>query len=109
MRSPLLVAACLWCAAGLLWAQAPQAPDTAPLPAGVQPALPAPVTQPLPANRWTPAQIREAFQLADTNADGQLTRAEAQRLAIMPRSFEDADANKDGVLTLGEYQASFAP
>jgi hypothetical protein len=77
------------------------------MPPGVQPALPAPVTQPLPPSRWTAAQIREAFQLADGNGDGQLTRAEAQRLAIMPRSFEDADLNKDGVLTLDEYQASF--
>jgi hypothetical protein len=73
-----------------------------------QPAIPAPVTQPLPANRWTPAQIREAFQLADANSDGQLTRAEAQRLPILPRSFEDTDLNKDGVLTLDEYMASFA-
>jgi hypothetical protein len=73
------------------------------------PQVPAPVTQPLPANRWTAAQVREAFQLADANADGRLTRAEAQRLPMMPRSFEDTDLNKDGVLTLDEYQASFAP
>jgi hypothetical protein len=78
-------------------------------PPGVQPALPAPVTQPLPPNRWTPEQIRDAFQLADVDANGQLTRAEAQRLAVMPRSFEDTDVNKDGVLTLDEYQASFGP
>jgi len=90
-------------------AQTPQAPVAPALPAGVQPALPAPVTQPLPANRWTAAQVGEAFQLADTNADGRLTRAEAQRLAIMPRSFEDTDINKDGVLTLDEYRSSFAP
>jgi hypothetical protein len=109
MRLSSIAASGLWFAAALAWAQAAQSPGTTPLPAGVQPALPAPVTQPLPANRWTPAQIREAFQLADANADGQLTRGEAQRLAIMPRSFEDTDANKDGVLTLGEYQASFAP
>jgi hypothetical protein len=89
---------------------AAQAQSVAPAtPAGVQPALPSPVTQPLPPNRWTPAQVREAFQLADVNGDGQLTRAEAQRLPIMPRSFEDTDTNKDGVLVLSEYQASFAP
>ena len=88
-------------------AHAQTAPAPPALPAGVQPALPAPVTQPLPPNRWTAAQIREAFQLADVNGDGQLTRAEAQRLAIMPRSFEETDRNKDGVLTLDEYQASF--
>lgn len=82
-----------------------QTPSATP---GVQPAIPAPVTQPLPPSRWTPQQVREAFQLADVNSDGQLTRAEAQRLPIMPRSFEDTDLNKDGVLTLAEYQSSFA-
>lgn len=108
MKLPL-VALALGLTAGPLWAQAPQTTGTSALPPGVQPALPAPETQPLPANRWTPAQVSEAFQLADTNGDGRLTRAEAQRLAIMPRSFEDTDLNKDGVLTLDEYQASFAP
>ena len=104
---PLLTALIAGCAAV---ASLPLPAQTAapPLPAGVQPAMPAPVTPPLPANRWTVAQIREAFQLADSNGDGQLTRAEAQRLPIMPRSFEEADLNKDGVLTLDEYQASFA-
>jgi hypothetical protein len=99
MRS--LVAFVFWLGAVPSWAQTPPTAGTT--------TLPAPVTQPLPANRWTPAQVREAFQLADTNADGRLTRAEAQRLAIMPRSFEDTDTNKDGVLTLDEYQLSFAP
>ena len=61
-----------------------------------------------PAVRWTAAQIREAFQQADVNRDGQLTRAEAQHLPLMPRSFEDTDLNKDGVLTLDEYLASFS-
>lgn len=79
-----------------------------PAPAGVQPGVAPPVTQPQPASRWTPAQVREAFQLADGNGDGQLTRAEAQRLPIMPRSFEETDTNKDGLLSLSEYQASFA-
>ena len=68
----------------------------------------APAATPPPANRWTVAQIREAFQLADANSDGQLTRAEAQRLPILPRSFEETDLNKDGVLTVDEYTASFA-
>jgi hypothetical protein len=84
-----------------------QANGTAAVPPGAAAVVAAPIAQPLPPNRWTAAQAREAFQLADTNSDGQLTRAEAQRLAIMPRSFEDTDLNKDGVLTLDEYQASF--
>ena len=98
-------AALLACAVACASGAHAQTPAT---PAGVQPAIPAPVTQPLPPSRWTPAQVREAFQLADVNSDGQLTRAEAQRLPIMPRSFEDTDLNKDGVVTLDEYQASFA-
>ena len=106
MRRALVIAACCSLAAAV---QAQSAATQAPLPAGVQPALPAPVTQPLPPSRWTPAQIREAFQLADVNGDGQLTRAEAQRLPIMPKSFEETDTNHDGVLVLSEYQASFSP
>jgi hypothetical protein len=85
------------------WASLAHAQSSVPAPT-----LPVPATQPPPPNRWTVAQIREAFQLADANGDGQLSRAEAQRLPIMPRSFEDTDLNKDGVLTLDEYQASFS-
>lgn len=96
------------CGAAAAEAQTPGAAAATP-PAAVQPPIPAPVTQPLPPNRWTPAQIREAFELADVRGDGQLTRAEAQRLPIMPRTFEDTDQNKDGVITLDEYQASFVP
>ena len=58
--------------------------------------------------RWTAAQIREAFALADADGNGQLTRAEAQNLAIMPRTFEEVDLNKDGVLVRGESEAQFA-
>ena len=105
MKIPVLACVLAACAS-VAQAQAQQ-PAPSALPPGVRPVLPAPVAQPLPPNRWTVAQVREAFQLADTNGDGQLTRAEAQRLPIMPRSFEDADLNKDGVLTLDEYQASF--
>jgi hypothetical protein len=105
-HAALFLAACACALAA--YAQAP-----APAPAASQPGLavplPAPVTQPLPPKRWTPAQIREAFLIADANSDGVLTRGEAQHLAVMPRSFEDTDLNKDGVLTLDEYQASFGP
>ena len=77
-------------------------------PAASLPVVPAPTaTQPLPANRWTPAQARQAFDAADGDGDGQLTRGEAQRLVIMPRKFEDMDENKDGVVSRAEYETSF--
>jgi hypothetical protein len=76
-----------------------------------QPALPvvpaSPAAQPLPPHRWTAQQIREAFELADTDTNGELTRAETQRVAILPRSFEDMDQNKDGVVTRAEYEGAF--
>jgi hypothetical protein len=77
-----------------------------------QPTLPvvpaSPVTQPLPPHRWTAQQVREAFELADSDTNGELTRAEIQRVAVLPRSFEDMDQNKDGVVTRAEYEAAFA-
>lgn len=103
-------AAALLLACGVPLAAHAQAPGmTAATPPVAQSGVSAPAAQPVPANRWTLVQVREAFRLADVNGDGQLTRAEAQRLTIMPRSFEETDQNKDGLLTLGEYQASFAP
>lgn len=64
---------------------------------------------PLPASQWTLDQVRQAFSRADADGDGQLSRAEAQRLPLMPRSFEDTDLNKDGVIVLADYEASFRP
>ena len=98
-----LVAAGLALAAAVpAWAQTAAPPQT-PLP--VVPAAPA--TQPLPANRWTAPQIRQAFELADADSNGELNRSEAQRLAIVPHGFEEMDQNKDGVITRGEYEAAF--
>ena len=98
-------------AAALLAAEQAGA-QTTPAPAATAPPptnLPAATAQkPVPAALWTPAQIREAFTLADSDSNGELTRAEAQRLSISPRSFEDMDSNKDGVLVRGEYEAAFS-
>ena len=88
------------------WAQTavpPAAPAAAALP--VVPAATA--AQPLPANRWTAPQIRQAFELADADTNGELTRTETQRLAIVPKPFEDMDLNKDGLISRAEYEAAF--
>ena len=79
------------------------------LPAAPPPSPPqvVPANPPLPAARWTVAQIHEAFDRADTDSNGELSRAEAQRLAVLPRSFEEMDQNKDGVLVRAEYEGAF--
>ena len=79
-------------------------PPSAPAP---PPAQAAPASPPPPAARWTASQIREAFAMADADSNGELSRAEAQRLAILPRSFEEMDQNKDGVLVRSEYEGAF--
>lgn len=53
---------------------------------------------------YTALQIAQSFLGADANRDGELTRAEAQRLRIMPYSFEEMDRNHDGILSRFEYE-----
>jgi EF hand domain-containing protein len=53
---------------------------------------------------YTALQIAQSFLGADANRDGELTRAEAQRLSIMPSSFEEMDRNHDGILSRFEYE-----
>ncbi|HXD43279.1 MAG TPA: hypothetical protein VN649_22130 [Ramlibacter sp.] len=59
------------------------------------------------AGPYTALQIAQSFIGADANRDGELTRAEAQRLTIMPYSFEEMDRNHDGILTRSEYEDAF--
>jgi hypothetical protein len=52
--------------------------------------------------------IARAFLDADINHDGELSRAEAQRLGIpLPVSFDDLDRNHDGALSRFEYEDAF--
>jgi hypothetical protein len=53
---------------------------------------------------YTALQIAQSFLAADANRDGELTRAEAQRLTIAPYTFEEMDRNHDGILTRFEYE-----
>jgi hypothetical protein len=53
---------------------------------------------------YTALQIAQSFIGADANRDGELTRAEARHLTIMPYSFEEMDRNRDGILTRFEYE-----
>lgn len=60
----------------------------------------------IPRGPYSAVDIERAFEDADINHDGDLSRAEAQRLAI-PVPFDELDRNHDGVLTRFEYQDYF--
>jgi hypothetical protein len=92
------------CSGALLLALGAQAQVAPNVPVRPIPGVATVTPVPLPAGRWTVAQVQQAFVLADSNSDGQLSRAEAQQLAILPRSFEDLDTNKDGALSREEYE-----
>jgi hypothetical protein len=53
---------------------------------------------------YTALQIAQSFLAADANRDGELTKAEAQRLTIAPSTFEEMDRDHDGILTRFEYE-----
>ena len=53
--------------------------------------------------RYAAVDIARSFIEADANRDGDLTRAEAQRLTILPYSFEEMDRNRDGLVSRFEY------
>jgi len=88
--------------AGSVPADAVVPPNTAVM-GGVGAATPG---SPVAAVPRTALQVLQSFQGADINNDGQLTRAEAQRVAL-PNTFEELDRNKDGLLSRGEYEDAF--
>ena len=45
-----------------------------------------------------------AFQRADTNRDGKLSREEAERLPAVAEVFQEHDRNKDGFLAPEEFE-----
>lgn len=47
------------------------------------------------------------FAALDTNHDGKISRAEAQRNPAVTAVFSKADKNKDGYLSRAEFDAAF--
>ena len=69
------------------------------------PGVPAtPRSVPAGPGPYTALQVAQSFLGADANRDGELSRAEAHNLSILPFSFEEMDRNKDGVLYRSEYE-----
>ncbi len=58
----------------------------------------------------TPVLAQDAalvFSALDTNKDGKVSQAEAQRNTIVSQGFADADRNHDGFLSKDEFVAAF--
>jgi Ca2+-binding EF-hand superfamily protein len=67
-----------------------------PAPAPTAPAAPAATS---PDN----ARYMEAFARADKNADGKLSKEEAENLPAIAQRFDQIDADKDGSISQAEY------
>lgn len=59
----------------------------------------------IPPNKWTLAQIEDAFRKtdADGDGDGSISRQEASMWAGLARNFDRLDSNKDGRLSRAEF------
>ena len=57
----------------------------------------------VPANKVTKQDLDAAFNRADANHDGQLSRAEAEHFPAVAQRFEQIDGNRDGFLSREEF------
>ena len=58
----------------------------------------------------TPALAQDTaivFAALDTNKDGQISQAEAQKNAMVMQNFAQADTNHDGMISKAEFDAAF--
>ena len=58
------------------------------------------------AGGFSATDLARSFFFADSNHDGELTRAEAGRLSISTLTFEEMDRNFDGIISRFEYADS---
>jgi len=53
------------------------------------------------------AAMEAVFTRVDTNGDGKLSRAEAERLPVIAAMFDKLDTDHDGQLTLAEFAVGY--
>lgn len=58
----------------------------------------------IPANQAISKGVEAAFQRADTNRDGQLSREETERFPALMQRFDQVDSNGDHFLSPDEFQ-----
>jgi EF hand len=69
---------------------------------------PAPGAKPAAPTADT-ARYMEAFERADKNADGKLSKEEAENLPAIAQRFEQIDTDKDGAISKAEYLEALKP
>jgi Ca2+-binding EF-hand superfamily protein len=69
------------------------------------PSAPAAPAAPAAASPDT-AKYMEAFARADKNADGKLSKEEAENLPAIAQRFDQIDTDKDGSISQAEYLAA---
>lgn len=97
-RSVILFSTLVLCA-GMAAAQLGPATPAPSAPSASSAAAPAAI----PPNRWTMAQIEEAFRKTDHDHDGKITRQEAMIWTGLSRQFELVDTDKDGNISSAEF------
>jgi Ca2+-binding EF-hand superfamily protein len=55
------------------------------------------------------ARYMEAFERSDKNADGKLSKEEAESLPAIAQRFEQIDTDKDGFISKAEYLEALKP
>jgi Ca2+-binding EF-hand superfamily protein len=55
------------------------------------------------------ARYMEAFERADKNGDGKLSKEESENLPAIAQRFEQIDADKDGFISKKEYLEALKP
>lgn len=58
----------------------------------------------IPANQTTSQDVQAAFQRADSNRDGKLSREETERFPALMQRFDQVDSNGDHFLSPDEFQ-----